>query len=107
MNRLCGILLLLCALFQSEAFTVLMHRKVIKPLSSDFQNSQSLTRLHMGFFGGDEDAKKLTRDNEPEQYFATNTDKMSDQEKIPIAVGGLLFISLPFILGLIALYASK
>jgi hypothetical protein len=36
-----------------------------------------------------------------------NTDKMSDQEKIPIAVAGMLGISLPFILGLIALYASK
>jgi hypothetical protein len=32
---------------------------------------------------------------------------MSDEEKFPIALAGLAGISLPFILGLIALYASK
>jgi len=32
---------------------------------------------------------------------------MSDEEKIPIAIAGLVGISAPFILGLIALYASK
>ena len=37
----------------------------------------------------------------------SNTDKMSDEEKIPIAIAGLVGISLPFILGLIALYAAK
>ena len=36
-----------------------------------------------------------------------NTDKMSDEEKIPIALAGLAGISLPFILGLIALYSAK
>lgn len=36
-----------------------------------------------------------------------NTDKMSDEEKLPIALAGLAGISLPFILGLIALYAAK
>jgi hypothetical protein len=36
-----------------------------------------------------------------------NTDKMSDEEKIPIAIAGLVGISLPFILGLIALYAAR
>jgi len=37
----------------------------------------------------------------------SNTDKMSDEEKIPIALAGLAGISLPFILGLIALYAAQ
>lgn len=32
---------------------------------------------------------------------------MSDEEKVPIAIAGVLGISLPFILGLIALYAAK
>jgi hypothetical protein len=32
---------------------------------------------------------------------------MSDEEKIPIALAGLAGITLPFILGLAALYASK
>jgi hypothetical protein len=42
-----------------------------------------------------------------DDYFVTNTDKMTDQEKIPIAIAGLVGISLPFILGLIALYSAK
>jgi hypothetical protein len=37
----------------------------------------------------------------------SNTDKMTDEEKIPIALVGLVGISLPFILGLIALYAAR
>jgi hypothetical protein len=64
------------------------------------------TPLSMGF-GMDPERKKLTRENEPEDYFVTNTDKMSDEEKIPIAIAGLVGISLPFILGLIALYSAK
>jgi hypothetical protein len=32
---------------------------------------------------------------------------MSDKEKIPIAIAGVAFITLPFIAGLIALYAAK
>ena len=65
------------------------------------------TTLNMGFGLGDDEPKKLTRENEPEEFFSTNLDKLSDEEKIPIALMGLAGISLPFILGLIALYASK
>ena len=57
--------------------------------------------------GIDPERKRLTRENEPDEYFVTNTDKMTDQEKIPIAIAGLVGISLPFILGLIALYSAK
>jgi hypothetical protein len=32
---------------------------------------------------------------------------MTDSEKIPVALLGLFFISLPFVAGLIALYAAK
>mmetsp|Transcript_5670 Transcript_5670/g.7093 ORF Transcript_5670/g.7093 Transcript_5670/m.7093 type:complete len:116 (-) Transcript_5670:264-611(-) len=71
-------------------------------------SSSSATPLNMGFGLGDGDEpKKLTRENEPEEYFATNLDKLSDEEKLPIALAGLAGISLPFIAGLIALYASK
>mmetsp|Transcript_14857 Transcript_14857/g.20983 ORF Transcript_14857/g.20983 Transcript_14857/m.20983 type:complete len:98 (+) Transcript_14857:77-370(+) len=66
----------------------------------------SKTRVNMfGEDGGERPS--LTRDNEPEDYFSTNMDKMSDEEKLPIALAGLAFISLPFIAGLIALYAAK
>jgi len=37
----------------------------------------------------------------------SNTDKMSDEEKIPIAIAGVAAITIPFIAGLIALYAAK
>lgn len=32
---------------------------------------------------------------------------MSDQEKLPIALAGIAVITLPFIAGMIALYAAK
>ena len=67
----------------------------------------SPTVRNMGFGLPDEDTKPLTRDNEPEEFFSTNTDKMTDEEKIPIAIAGFAFVSLPFIAGLIALYAAK
>lgn len=72
------------------------------------RSASSRTIRYMGFgLGGDEPPKKLTRESEPEDYFATNMDKMSDSEKIPVALLGLFFISLPFVAGLIALYAAK
>ncbi len=59
-------------------------------------------------FGEDPDApKSLTRDNEPEEYFSSKMDEMSDAEKLPIALAGLAGISLPFVFGMIALYAAK
>jgi hypothetical protein len=36
-----------------------------------------------------------------------NTDKMSDKEKLPLALAGVAFITLPFLAGMIALYAAK
>jgi hypothetical protein len=32
---------------------------------------------------------------------------MTDEEKLPIAIAGVAFITVPFIAGLIALYAAK
>ena len=69
-------------------------------------SKQRVSPLNMGF-GGEPERKALTRDTEPEEFFTTNTDKMSDEEKLPIALMGLAGISLPFIAGLIALYSSK
>jgi hypothetical protein len=81
-----------------------MTRRVAVRSSS---SSSSSSPLNMGFGAPDPDQKRMTRDNEPDEYFVTNTDKMSDEEKLPIAIMGLVGISLPFILGLIALYAAK
>jgi len=50
----------------------------------------------------------------PTHFFASysslnhrNTDKMSDAEKLPLAIAGIAFITLPFLAGMIALYAAK
>jgi len=64
-------------------------------------------QLLMGLLDGEPERKALTRESEPEEFFATNTDKMSDEEKLPIALAGLAAISLPFILGMVALYAAQ
>jgi hypothetical protein len=74
-------------------------------LQSRSRRSPYKTQIYQ--LGGEQERKKLTRDDEPEDYFRTNTDKMTDEEKFPIAIAGLVGISLPFIIGLIALYAAK
>jgi len=68
----------------------------------------SKTAVNMAFGGGEDDNfTPLTRENEPDEYFSSKMDEMSDGEKLPIALGGLAFISLPFLAGLVALYSSK
>jgi hypothetical protein len=76
-------------------------------LITSARTTPSITTTQIYQLGGEPERKKLTRDSEPDDYFVTNTDKMSDEEKIPIAIMGLVGISAPFILGLIALYAAK
>mmetsp|Transcript_25490 Transcript_25490/g.31403 ORF Transcript_25490/g.31403 Transcript_25490/m.31403 type:complete len:136 (+) Transcript_25490:45-452(+) len=97
---------LICVLI---ALVCCMQANAFAPSSqmSRLNVKSSTSSIHMGFGMPDEDVKPLTRENEPEEYFSTNLDKMSDNEKIPIAIGGFLFISLPFVAGMIALYASK
>ena len=48
----------------------------------------------------------LKRNNDDE-YFESNMDRMSDSEKLPIAMGFLGAVSIPFIVGLIYLYTNK
>jgi len=69
--------------------------------------TQSTTSLKMGFGMPDDDTKPLTRENEPDEFFSSKMDKMDDGEKINVALLGLAGISLPFIAGLIALYAAS
>mmetsp|Transcript_5642 Transcript_5642/g.8364 ORF Transcript_5642/g.8364 Transcript_5642/m.8364 type:complete len:104 (-) Transcript_5642:256-567(-) len=103
MNRFAYIAALLATiLFSTNAFAP------STPLNSlSTKSTISSTPLNMGFGMGDEEPKKLTRENEPDEYFSSKLDEMSDGEKIPIALMGLAGVSLPFIAGLIALYASK
>ena len=47
----------------------------------------------------------LTRDNEPDEFFSTNMDSMTDEEKFksPVVIGGLALLLAPFLVGAIAL----
>ena len=104
MNRLAYIATLLLTVFVSaSAFAPSTSLNVVKGIVT---TSVPKTTVNMGF-GLDEEPKKLTRENEPDEYFSSKMDEMSDEEKIPIALAGLAFISLPFIAGLIALYSAK
>lgn len=97
-------LFILAFFLVSAAFSV----SAFAPSSLTKASVVTKTTANMGFGMGDgEQPKKLTRDNEPDEYFSSNLDKMSDSEKIPLALGGLVVISLPFIAGLIALYSAK
>mmetsp|Transcript_21244 Transcript_21244/g.36271 ORF Transcript_21244/g.36271 Transcript_21244/m.36271 type:complete len:100 (+) Transcript_21244:83-382(+) len=75
------------------------------PLTTLRTTPSSTTQIYQ--IGGEPERQALTRDTEPDDFFVTNTDKMSDGEKLPIAIMGLVGISLPFVAGLIALYAAK
>jgi hypothetical protein len=59
----------------------------------------------MQFGGNKNEPKGLSRDAEPDQFFKTNMDDMSDAEKIrsPVVLAGLLLLIGPFIIGAIAL----
>lgn len=99
MNRVSIVTILIaCVVLSTSAFAP---NSIAKSVSTK-------NTLKMGFGMGDgEKPKKLTRENEPDEYFSSNLDKMSDSEKLPLAIGGLVVISLPFIAGLIALYSAK
>ncbi|KAL3944103.1 MAG: hypothetical protein SGBAC_001834 [Bacillariaceae sp.] len=88
--------------------TALLSVSGFAPVASTVQTTRATNNvvLNMAVFE-EKERDALTRDTEPEEYFQTNTDKMSDEEKLPIALAGLAGISLPFILGLIALYSAK
>ena len=91
--------------FSPSSSTVSRRVQSISSSSSSSYVRTSTTSLNIDL--GEPEREKLTRDTEPDEFFSTNTDKMSDSEKLPIAIAGLVGISLPFILGLIALYAAK
>ncbi|GKY92653.1 hypothetical protein MPSEU_000235400 [Mayamaea pseudoterrestris] len=99
--RLSSAIMLLACLCAATAFT----SPKLPVIATRSRVSQTTPPL-FGFLG-DKERDGLTRDSEPDQFFSTNTDKMTDAEKLPIALAGIAFITVPFIAGLIALYASK
>merc|ERR1719401_2858795 len=57
----------------------------------------------------DTEQRGLSRDSEPDEFFSTNMDDMSDAEKLksPVVIGGVALIVAPFIIGCIALAAGR
>lgn len=74
---------LLVALTQASA--LLVQPRVTTPALRS-----RVTQARMQFGGGKPERDGLTRDNEPEEFFATNMDDMSDEEKLksPVVIGG-------------------
>ena len=70
-------------------------------------HNHQLTRNIPTQFG--DGGPKLTRDSEPEEFFSTNMDSMSDAEKLknPVVIGGVAILVLPFIVGLVVLATGK
>ncbi|CAB9500452.1 expressed unknown protein [Seminavis robusta] len=93
--------LLVCLAYLSTA-SAFAPKALVTPTAT-----RTMTQVYMGVFDGEQERQQLTRDSEPEEFFQTNTDKMSDGEKLPIALAGVAFIALPFIAGLIALYSAR
>jgi hypothetical protein len=107
MNRLTYIFALLATvLISTNAFAPSTPLTTVSSRTTSAVTSK--TTVNMAFGGGEDDNfTPLTRENEPDEYFSSKMDEMSDAEKLPIALGGLAFVSLPFLAGLVALYASK
>merc|ERR1711981_1293804 len=92
---------------QALSFSVASRSAPFLPSSRAPEIVQRSTALR-GLFAPEEgEQKTLPRDSEPDEFFSAKMDEMSDSEKLPIALAGLAGISLPFIFGLIALYAAK
>ena len=94
--------LFLCAIALLQASALVMQPRLASPTRS-VAGTPIAVRMQM--FGGSEKPEGLTRDNEPEEFFKTNMDDMTDAEKIksPVVIGGLALLIAPFIVGAIAL----
>ena len=70
-------------------------------------HNHQLTRKIPTQFG--DGGPKLTRDSEPDEFFSTNMDSMSDADKLknPVVIGGVAILVLPFIVGLVVLATGK
>ncbi|KAJ1430258.1 hypothetical protein B484DRAFT_448966 [Ochromonadaceae sp. CCMP2298] len=51
--------------------------------------------------------KKMNRNDEGKEYFESEFDRKPLEDRLPLALGFLGIVSLPFIVGLIYLYTNK
>merc|ERR1711892_396136 len=66
-------------------------------------------RCQFGQKKPDTEQKGISRDSEPEEFFASDWDDLSDAEKLksPVVIGGIALIVGPFLIGAIALAAGR
>merc|ERR1712087_797351 len=100
--------LLLCALLAQSCCALQLVNGLHSVISTSPERMPRAAHARAQF-GGNEEQQGLTRDAEPDEYFSTNMDKMSDSEKLksPVVIGGVAIIVLPFVVGMIALFASQ
>ena len=93
-------LLMLVALF-APALSLLVQPRVAMPSV----RAARAVGPSMQFGGNKDEPKGLSRDDEPEEFFKSSFDDLSDGEKLkePAIIGGLIVIVAPFIVGAIAL----
>jgi len=98
-TRVTVVTLVVAALTACSAFT-LQPKMAVAPQPRALRAAAA-----MQFGGGSPERDGITRDNEPDEFFATNMDNMSDEEKLksPVVIGGLLILVAPFLVGAIAL----
>lgn len=88
-------------LLTASAFTT--HTRLQRAVASQRRHRESSRVQATMILGGgedDEDKPKLTRETEPDQYFASNFETLSAQDKLkdPLVIIGLLSIFFPFAL---------
>ena len=93
---------LLLVILAAPTLALLVQPRVAAPA---MLRAARTARPSMQFGGGEPERKGITRDSEPEEFFATNMDDMSDAEKLrsPVVIGGLIILIAPFLVGAIAL----
>lgn len=88
------------ALLTASAFTT--HTRLQRTVASQRRHrGSSRVQATMILGGGEDDDKpKLTRETEPDQYFASNFESLSAQDKLkdPLVIIGLVSIFFPFVL---------
>ena len=80
-----GLFCFLVALFVSSASSLLVQPRFAVSTPAAARALRATMQ-----FGGKPEREGLTRDNEPDEFFSTNMDDMSDEEKLksPVVIGG-------------------
>lgn len=96
--------LLMIMMLTTSAFKPLPYKKV-NSLTKSFNEMDNIIKMNMN--NNRLKIRLHLTPEEDEEYFESEMDRKSFKEKLPIALGVLATVSLPFIVGLIYLYQNK